>query len=210
MSEWRLFDPAAPPPWTTAGWYADRPRAWHAEQLGHRERLQATAVQIAQLCADTPLKTISDLGAGDGGLLQKLIPLQLAGVRAWGYDLQPSNIAGAAQRGVPVHRKDILDLDSIELGRLVALAEVLEHLVDPHGYLQRLAGRANADRAWVVVASSPMLETAERHYEHHLWAWDPDGYAAMFRGSGWDVTVHVPAVPGRPDVDAQLLVAVPS
>jgi hypothetical protein len=65
----------------------------------------------------------------------------------------------------------------------VVATEFLEHLVDPHG-MSRAVHRSGAK--WMV-ASSPYTETADSHYDYHLWAWDQAGYAAMLTGAGWRI-----------------------
>jgi hypothetical protein len=63
--------------------------------------------------------------------------------------------------------------------------EFLEHLADPHGFVRTLPGCYQ----WVV-ASSPAFETASSHYAFHTWAWDTDGYRALFERAGFDVLRH--------------------
>jgi hypothetical protein len=183
--EARLFDPAAPPEWTTPEWYADRPVAPHLEQQGHHDRLVSAAHMVWYTTGSDPSEcTVSDLGAGDGGLLA-LVAADPGVGASWGYDLQPSNVAAAAARGVRVELLDVVaDFDGVEFGRTVVATEFLEHLLDPHGFLRRL--HAETPVKWLV-ASSPFRETVEEHYEYHCWAWDVAGYEAMLAECGWHV-----------------------
>ena len=182
MAEWQLFEPGTVPEWTTSGWYAGRDRAPHLEQDAHKARLHLAADMVAQTATELRLNTVVDLGAGDGGLLSLL---KDAGLTAWGYDLQPSNIAGALERGVDVRLGDVVAGDIVWAGIAVA-TEMLEHLLDPHAFVARVA----AARCRVLVASSPAWETGHSHYEFHTWAWDYDGYRALLEQGGYEVVRH--------------------
>ena len=184
--EWRLFPEGTVPEYTTAAWYAGREHAPHLEQVGHRDRLLHTASCVAQeamglLGRGKPV-TLVDLGAGDGGLLSLLGP----GIRAWGYDLQPTNLEAAKHRRVDVRYGDVLT-DEIEWGQIAVATEMLEHLLDPHGFVRKIA-----EHAQVLVCSSPRLETADEHYEFHTWAFDSVGYRALVEDNGWRVKRHTP------------------
>lgn len=175
MSEWQLFEPGTIPECTTPEWYLDRERAPHLEQAPHRGRLHMTA----QLVREANPVSVVDLGAGDGGLLS-LIP----DVPAWGYDLCPANLDGAKARGVDVRLGDVVAGD-IEWAELAVATEMLEHLVDPHGFVRRIAEHSH----WIV-ASSPWVETDVDHYEFHVWAWDTNGYRALIEQAGFEVVAH--------------------
>ena len=175
-----VFEPGTVPEWTTAEWYASRDRAPHLEQDAHKARLAKTAEFVAVSAQRFDAPTVVDLGAGDGGLLS-LLPADL---KAWGYDLQPSNVEGAGERGVDVRYGDILG-DGIEWARIAVATEVLEHLVDPAAFVRRVA-----DHADVLVASSPAWENAESHYEFHTWAFDFDGYRELLEQGSFDVIRH--------------------
>lgn len=176
MSEWQLFEPGTIPVCTTAEWYLDRDRAPHLEEGLHRPRLLLTA----ELVRSAEPADVVDLGAGDGGLLSLL----LGEVPAWGYDLCPDNIVGAQARGVDVRLGDVVTGD-ITWAELAVATEMLEHLVDPHGFVRRIAEHSS----WIV-ASSPAVETDVNHYEFHTWAWDTDGYAALIEQAGFEVVEH--------------------
>ena len=169
--EARLFEEGTVPEWTTAAWYATREVAPHLEQAGHTERLQLAASMLRGLPADL---TVVDLGAGDGGLLSIL------GRKGWGYDLAPANVAAAAARGVTVTVADIMDVDALKWGDIAVATEILEHLVDPHGYVRAIKSK-------YLLASSPYTETKDSHYEFHTFAWDLVGYKTMLENAGWRV-----------------------
>lgn len=201
--QWRLFPRGTVPEHTTTKWYAQRERAAHLEQPGHRERLLATA-RLVNAAATVRgaltdrVPTIVDLGCGDGGLLQLLRDTPVRCV-AWGYDLQPANVqAGVSLRGVDVRYGDILGNDVV-WAEIAVVTEVLEHLLDPHAFVSHIA-----DHCSVVVASSPAYENGAHHYPFHTWAWDLAGYAEMFRGAGYAVQEQ------RVESGAQLLWAIAS
>jgi len=175
VAEYRLFPEGTIPEHTTPSWYADRERAPHLEQGIHQGRLHLTAQMVR---AANPADVV-DLGSGDGGLLTLI-----RDIPAWGYDLQPSNLDGARERGVDVRYGDVVDGD-IEWAELAVATEMLEHLVDPHDFVRRIAAHAE----WIV-ASSPWTETADSHYEFHCFAWDMDGYRALIEQAGFQVVRH--------------------
>lgn len=175
--EWRLFPEGTTPEWTTADWYQTVERAPHLEQDLHRARLEVAAT----LCLDTTGRTLVDLGAGDGGLLSLVTN---AFDDCWGYDLIPANIDGALERGVIVELLDVVAGEP-RWADVAVCTEMLEHLVDPHGFLARV--REHCD--WLV-CSSPHTETHDFHYGHHAWAWDVDGYSALLDGAGWEPVTH--------------------
>jgi len=182
--EWQLFEPGTVPEWTTPAWYARRDRAPHLEQGAHRARMDTAADLVKAAHAAGNAITAVDLGAGDGGLLSLL---EYSGLITWGYDLQPSNIAGAAERGVDVRLGDVLT-GPVDWGDIAIATEMLEHLVDPHAFVRRVAEHAD-----VLIASSPAWETDECHYEYHAWAWDRAGYRALLERNGFDVVRHADA-----------------
>jgi 2-polyprenyl-3-methyl-5-hydroxy-6-metoxy-1,4-benzoquinol methylase len=180
--EYKLFEGDVPFV-STAEFHRDRERAPHLEQSAHVARLYAAAEFVRKVGKGL---TVSDLGCGDGGLLS----LIMGDVHfAWGYDFQPSNAEGWAQRGVNASQLDVFngDWDEVAFGNVVIMTEVLEHLADPHGILRRLHAEQNVNH---IVASSPRNETPESHSPEHAWAWDPAGYAKLFEDTGWHVTQH--------------------
>lgn len=186
MVEHRLFTGAVPEV-STAQFHAGRPRAPHLEQPFHRGRLVRAAwyVELAAGLAGRPV-TVSDLGCGDGGLLAVLG--KLPGVaEAWGYDFAPANEAGWVERGVKAEQVDVFGAgrDTVRVGDVAVVTEVLEHLADPHAAVAWVAGRAR----WLV-CSSPWPESPAAHDECHAWAWDLPGYRALVEQGGWRVLRH--------------------
>lgn len=190
MTETRLFDPADPPEWLNPLWWRDRD---HCDHLGsptgaHVRRLHAAA----ELAARTTLLVepwheepkVVDLGAGDGALLS-LLPEPLRST-SFGYDTIRADVQYANEaRGVKVFLRNVdkavRSLMPIA-GPVVVLTEVLEHMADPHGFLAALGLHETVE---CVVASSPHSETAEQHEWNHAWAWDDEGYRAMFEAAGF-------------------------
>jgi 2-polyprenyl-3-methyl-5-hydroxy-6-metoxy-1,4-benzoquinol methylase len=182
VSEYRFFDPACPPEWTTPAWYAGRARAPHLEESEQRHRMDLAADFIGDAVIDYRVRSLSDMGAGDGGLLWLVrhIPID-----AWGYDLQRTNVEGAKERDVKVTKADVVNDQDLRWGELVVVTEVLEHLTCPHCFVAHIPPTSR-----VVVASTPDGETPEKHYEFHLWGWDMEGFRTMFEDRGWAVVRH--------------------
>ncbi len=186
MAEYKLFPDNTIPEFTTAGWYQHRERAKHLEQVGHKERLLLAAdfVRDAASLFVYPTVSVVDLGAGDGGLLSLLEPT--AGIDGWGYDLSPEAVAGARQRGVDVRLADVVaHLDRVKWGDIAVVTEFLEHLVEPHLFLQVLSKHVR-----VIVASSPYLENDGFFYPFHTFAWDEAGYEALLGQAGYSTLRH--------------------
>jgi 2-polyprenyl-3-methyl-5-hydroxy-6-metoxy-1,4-benzoquinol methylase len=188
--EWRLFPASTVPECATAAWYETRERAPHLEQAAHIGRLDMARDMVLDLCAWPAVRSVVDLGAGDGGLLALLTRADDLGARPrftglWGYDLSPANVeAAVTKRNVNVELLDVVTGEP-RWADIAVCTEMLEHLVDPHGFLRTIRENCTA-----VVASSPMNETDRSHYEHHLWAWDVDGYDTLFRDAGFRVQRH--------------------
>lgn len=176
--EVQFFEPGTVPEWTTPEWYAQRERAPHLEQDGHRDRLFLAADFVNSFEMDPAAYTVSDMGCGDGGLLSLLTEC----FYCWGYDLQPSNVEGARERGVDVRLGNALT-DDVEWGDVAVCTEVLEHLIDPHAFVRNIPSR-------VLIASSPDGETLDQRYEFHTFGWDMDGYRALIEQGGYRVVRH--------------------
>jgi len=180
VAEWRLFEEGTVPECTTAAWYLGREHAPHLEQELHRGRLVKAANLVAQAALSLNLRTVVDLGAGDGGLLSILGPA----LTGWGYDLAPANVQAAKSRDVDVRLADVL-ADPVDWGEIAVATEMCEHLIDPYRFVKTVYENTRA-----LVASSPWNETPASHYEFHTWAWDMDGYRALMEQAGWVVRHH--------------------
>lgn len=184
MAEWKLFDGDVPHV-STPEFHADRDRAPHLEQPAHRPRLLEAAKLVEQARSDAEAFSVSDLGCGDGGLLSLL--QETPAITCWGYDFQPSNVAGWVERDVVAEQADVFgaDRDKVLFGDAAVTTEVLEHLADPHGAVRWIGEHS----AWIV-ASSPWAERPGAHDECHAWAWDTDGYRALVEQGGFEVVRH--------------------
>lgn len=172
--EWRLFPEGTVPFFSTPEFFASHPWISPHGQPGHAERTAMVHDLVATHMGNAT--TLSDLGCGDGSLLHELSDLPL---KAWGYDAGDQNVQVAQRAGLDVRRADFL-VEPVELGHVVTMSEVLEHMADPHGFLAHLP-------ASKLIASSPSSETGDWHYMHHAWAWDEAGYRALLEGAGWTV-----------------------
>lgn len=189
MTEYRFY-PDGVPPVSTFEFHEHRERAAHLEQPVHRGRL-LKAAQFVEIAADLWVSRhdetvgVSDLGCGDGGLLQVI--QAMPGIDAWGYDFAPANEAGWLERSVKAERRDVFNGDrtGVRVGDIAVMTEVLEHLADPHEVV-RWVGR----HAEFLVASSPWPETPEQHDECHSYAWDMEGYRALIEQGGFRILRH--------------------
>lgn len=186
MTEWQLFESGTVPECTTPAWYEGRERAPHVDQDAHRGRLVLAADMVRDAIDQYGVRSVVDLGCGDGGLLSLLQPYSFEhDVPMWGYDLQRSNVNPAVlEREVDVRFGDAVN-GAVEWGELAVCTEFLEHLVDPHGFVRRVG-----EHARVIVASSPFTETDQSHYEFHTWAFDMAGYRALIEQAGYHVERH--------------------
>lgn len=179
---YRCFDPADPPEWLDSRWWRDTPNCNHLDNTVHELRLRTAAVWAADTAHARGTTVVVDLGAGDGGLLS-LLPEPYRS-DSYGYEIIRDSVRYANEvRGVRVHERDVLR-DPIEHSGVCVATEMLEHLAEPHAFLERLAEVGVHD----LIASSPHSETVDGHHEwNHAWAWDRPGYRAMFEETGWTV-----------------------
>lgn len=176
MAEYRFADADH---FATAEFHADREAADHLNEVGHMARLWC----VAGLVNDYSWRfgydrSIIDYGCGNGGLLSLI-----HSPNAKGFDFQPANVEAAKALGRHVTFKDFVA--EPESSDLAVMTEVLEHMDDPHGFLKTLDAN-------VLVASVPLGETPDNHYEFHVWGWDPQGFADMLKGSGFQPLTFMP------------------
>jgi len=179
MAEWKLFNGEPP---ESAEYLAGRPWMDLAHQPGFAERSAMVVCLIRFIHALHPVKSITDLGCGDGALLRLLPPAEATGWKTWGYDLGPADVAHGQARGQDLRLADITR-DDLEYGELVVATEVAEHLENPHKWLASLPRR-------MLILSSPSAETDVWHNPIHSWAWDMAGYRDLAEGAGWRVAYH--------------------
>lgn len=184
-TRYRCFDPTDPPEWLDSRWWIDTPNCNHLDNRVHKARLEVAAAKAVQAAFIMGTHTIVDLGAGDGGLLS-ILPEPYRS-QSYGYEIIADSVRYARDvRNVDVEQRDVLR-EPIDHHGVCVATEMLEHLGDPHEFLRRLMD-AGVDH---LIASSPHSETVEGHHEwNHAWAWDCDGYRAMFEETGWTVREH--------------------
>ena len=190
--EFRLFDKpdykAGRP--GDAAWYKDRAVSDHIREPGHRQRLLQAYELICPLLQWTTDGTVSDWGAGNGGLLHELMVGHNEVGTCWGYDMSPLAVKwGVEKYGVDLSVLDVTKWsETRKAGNIVVLTEFLEHLVDPHDLVRQITGMT--DVAQFVVASVPAAEDPRNPYEFHLWAWHEDSFAKVFELFGWRIWRH--------------------
>lgn len=178
--EWKLFE-GPPPNFTQPSFFRDHHWVPSTHQPGHSERTRMVRNMVDDVISKyDDVKTLSDIGCGDGSLLWNL--RHWAHVKMWGYDAGKDNITVAQNHRLDVRWHDILQ-PGMEYGDLITCCEVVEHLADPHAFIAGLPGNQ-------IILSSPSAETDEWHYEHHAWAWDMRGYAKMVTDAGWRIVHH--------------------
>jgi 2-polyprenyl-3-methyl-5-hydroxy-6-metoxy-1,4-benzoquinol methylase len=173
---------------STFGFHEHRERAPHLEQGVHQGRLRLAAdfVRDALDMANrqTQVAEIVDLGCGDGGLLSLISHLPFA--TSMGYDFQPSNSVGWAERNVKGELLNFVEhWADVKLADVYVATEVLEHLTDPHQMVRNVSERGAA-----LVASSPWTEHKDSHDECHAWAWDEEGYKQLMWQAKFKVIRH--------------------
>lgn len=181
MTIYRFYEEGVVPEFISAEWNQQRERADHWSDGMHQGRLLIAAEFVKNAVLQYDIKSVSDLGAGDGGLLSHLKPFfQEHNVDFWGYDLSLGNIKGATKdRNVNVSYADVVN-DDIEFGELSIATEFLEHLLDPMALVRKIGKNSK-----VLVASSPNGETPEAHYEYHTFGFDEDGYRELLTQGGF-------------------------
>lgn len=186
--EYRRFAPGQSAV-STFEFHEHRERAPHLEQPIHQQRLHIAAGYVIDFAYQrymngAMITRVIDLGCGDGGLLS-LIKDQ-SYIEAFGYDFQPSNTAGWADRGVTAYAMNFIDSKTwhqmIPRADLYVMTEVLEHLEDPHGMVDRVFARDAS-----LVCSSPWMEHEGNIDACHAWAWDMPGYVNMIETAGFHV-----------------------
>lgn len=184
MTEWKLFD-GDKAHVSTFAFHEQRDRADHLASPIHRPRLELAA-SLVKVARNLGARTLSDLGCGDGGLLQ----LVKDNIEAWGYDFAPANAAGWPERSVKAEALDVFgaDQEKVVFGDITAVTEVLEHLTDPHGAISWIG-----EHSRFIVASSPWDEHPGQYDECHAWAFDRTGYRHLIESGGYRVLHHLDA-----------------
>ena len=190
MAEYKLFEGDVADV-STFEFHEHRERAPHLEQGVHQGRLKLAADFVREAVDRVEGRTarpavVIDLGCGDGGLLSLIS--RLPWTNSFGYDFQPSNVHGWDERNVQALSFDFVEgFEHVPNADVYVMTEVLEHLTDPHGFVQQI--RARGDQVQLV-ASSPWTEHIGSHDACHAWAWDMEGYKQLMWQAGFNVVRH--------------------
>lgn len=179
MTEWQHFKEGTIPFYVTPEFFADLEWIPGDVQEGYQERMAMTARVIQEYVSVLDVKSISELGCGDGTLLSMIDELP---IKMWGYDGCSASVSRALANELDVRFQDVTAQEDVEYGNMVVGSEMIEHLLDPHGFVRSLP-------VTKAVFTTPSRETDEWHYEHHAWSWDLVGFKKLFEDEGWTV-VH--------------------
>lgn len=172
-----------------AEWYKDRQAVDHINQIQHRPRLLNAIDLFDKIYLGEGVDKVADFGCGNGGLMREF-QQHFPNVEIWGYDLCPDNVRDAKEKGSDVELVDFVLESNLRYPQVVFCTEVLEHLVDPDAFLKKLLDNG----VEYVIASSPNYETPTDHEEYHLWVFQGNSYADMFKEVGFDVWIHEKSV----------------
>lgn len=164
------------------------------------QRAAVTAREIRHLHS-TPGGRLLDVGAGSGAFVDFARRL---GWEAEGLDPDPSAVASAQARGVPVRQGTLAEVESE--GReydAVTLSHVIEHLHDPLRELRRIRRLLAADgRLWIATPNLDAL--GHRRFgrdwlgldpPRHLILFTPASLRDLLRRAGFAVTLTPRAAP---------------
>jgi len=186
-----LVDAQDPPEWTQPSWHEQREWVPQYGTAVHTPRIRLAAEMVQDAVHRYGVRSVVELGAHDGGMCKAMGTLPWQVIPAprptyHGYEITDAALSHAVADGIDVRKADILR-DELDLGEhtppnLVVLTEVLEHLAQPHELLRRLQPRVD-----YLLASVPIDETRDKHYEYHAWAWDRAGFSALLAACGYVV-----------------------
>ena len=168
-------------------WQSSHVAAHHIDEEHHCMRLLAVKAFIEFSHKFLNVRSIVDIGCGDGGLLESVKRLNLPDLKLRGYDYSRTCYDYAINTrkldGIVSHMNFERKIDEIDNADCYVCSEVLEHLETPRDFLKslRISKKFN-----IFIASSPTTDTRENHYIHHAWAWDNEGYIKMFMELGFE------------------------
>jgi SAM-dependent methyltransferase len=169
-------------------WQSSWPAAHHIDENKHCLRLLVVKSLVEFSYKFLCVRSVTDIGCGDGGLLDHLRRLDLRDLELCGYDYSRPCIEYAVSErklaGVVSHLNFEKNMSMIKNSDCYVCSEVLEHLEFPRDFLKTIR---DTKIFKVFVASSPVLEKRGGHYIHHYWAWDDAGYRGMFEDIGYRV-----------------------
>ncbi len=173
--------------------------AYFAAQAGEWDRIRAMHAPDAQVEAvildfvgDQPIRSLLDLGAGTGRMIELLAPLA---ERSVGVDLSPAmlNLARARMedcglRNVQLRQGDLY-APPVERGAfdLVVVHQVLHFLDDPGRALKEAAAALRASGRLIVVDfAAHEEETLREHFAHRRLGFDAEEIAGWMKDAGLD------------------------
>lgn len=149
-------------------------------------RLFLTAGLVNYLKHHYGIKEVTDLGCGDGGLLEVITNTSL-GIRLAGIDLSKANVDYAKEHRpyLNIIHEDFTSIDKIS-SEVITCCETLEHLDDPKKLLKALDCK-------FLITSVPMNENARRNSPYHIWAWNEQEFQKTLKDCGFKIlhTVRV-------------------
>jgi len=123
------------------------------------------------------LQRIVDYGCGTGGLL-RFLKHNLPDRTYLGYDLVADNVRFCKDNGISAEQKDITH-ENLYYGDLAIITEVLEHLLDPREFLNKIP-----KGTWLI-ATVPCNESGDRHDPSHIQVWEGDSFVKMISDCGF-------------------------
>lgn len=169
-------------------WQSSHVAAHHIDEEHHCMRLLAVKAFIEFSHKFLNVRSLVDIGCGDGGLLESVKKLNLPDLKLRGYDYSRTCYDYAIHTrkldGIVSHMNFESKITEIDDSDCYVCSEVLEHLETPREFLKNIK---QIKRFRIFIASSPTTDTKEHHYIHHAWAWDNEGYVKMFTDVGFKV-----------------------
>lgn len=178
----------------TDGSYHVKNPSWDVEDSAWK------AGHIRQLLAKNQLspRRVADVGCGAGQVLRELVETVPTIEEAVGFDISPQAIELCQRSSTAGLRFECLDFltESSECFDLLLLVDVIEHVDDPHDFLQQLASRSRWKllhiplelSAQSVLRGKPLLEAW--HGVGHLHFFTAELALTMIERAGYRVLDH--------------------
>ena len=101
----------------------------------------------------SPSSPVADIGCGIG---LSMLALKHLGIQSVGYDVNPEFVQQANRFGLDAHLEDIVSKTVIR-HEIVTLSSMIEHLLDPVGFLRALRMNTLHDSGHVVITAPNIL-----------------------------------------------------
>lgn len=166
-----------------AGWYA---RFSAGDSYEGSERKSAAWIRSL---AFRPGGRLLDVGCGSGHFVAAA---RAMGYEAEGIDPNPNAVAAAGERGLRVRRGGLLDVKEEGAYDVVTLLDVLEHLDDPRGALERVRALLKPGGGLILSLPNdrrplPFGRDAFDYPPHHLTRWTPRALERFLAAHGFEV-----------------------